>query len=58
MNAVGIFIFGLFVTGIVSAACALIVWGIIAERRERESLAESRDSAQSPGQSTQAARHP
>jgi hypothetical protein len=43
MNAVGIFIFGLFITAIVATACALIVYGIIAERREREDLAESRD---------------
>ncbi len=48
MNAVGIFIFGLFVTGIVTAACVLIVYGIIAERREREDLAESRESGQGP----------
>ena len=39
----GIFIFGLFITAIVATACALIVYGIITERREREDLAESRD---------------
>ena len=44
MNAVGIFIFGLFITGIVSAACGLIVFGIISERRERDELGESRVS--------------
>ena len=43
MNSVGIFIFGLFITAIVATACALIVYGIITERRERESLAESRE---------------
>ena len=42
MESVGIFIFGLFITGIVTAACALIVYGIVTERREREELAESR----------------
>lgn len=48
MNAVGIFIFGLFVTGIVTAACVLIVYGIVAERREREDLAETREPSQGP----------
>lgn len=42
MESVGIFIFGLFITGIVTAACGLIVYGFISERREREELAESR----------------
>ena len=42
MESVGIFIFGLFITAIVAAACALIVYGIVTERREREELAESR----------------
>lgn len=42
MSLVGIFIFGLFVTGIVSAACGLIVYGIITERRERDELGEGR----------------
>lgn len=46
MNAVGIFIFGLFITAIVASACALIVYGIITERREREALAESREPGQ------------
>jgi len=46
MNSVGIFIFGLFITGIVTAACFLIVYGIITERREREELAEGRESNQ------------
>ncbi len=44
MSLVGIFIFGLFITGIVSAACGLIVFGIISERRERDELGESRVS--------------
>ena len=44
MESVGIFIFGLFITAIVAAACALIVYGIITERREREELGESRTS--------------
>ena len=42
MESVGIFIFGLFITAIVAAACGLIVYGIVTERREREELAESR----------------
>jgi len=42
MESVGIFIFGLFITAIVAAACGLIVYGIITERREREELGESR----------------
>ena len=42
MESVGIFIFGLFITAIVAAACGLIVYGIVSERREREELAESR----------------
>lgn len=42
MSLVGIFIFGLFITGIVSAACGLIVYGIIAEQRERDELGEDR----------------
>ena len=44
MESVGIFIFGLFITAIVAAACGLIVYGIISERREREELGESRTS--------------
>lgn len=48
MNSVGIFIFGLFVTAIVTAACVLIVYGIITERREREQLADSREPGQGP----------
>jgi hypothetical protein len=38
MENVGIFIFGLAITAIVIAACGLIVYGIITERREREKL--------------------
>ena len=48
MESVGIFIFGLFITGIVTAACGLIVYGIITERREREELGESRQPDSSP----------
>ena len=44
MESVGIFIFGLFITAIVAAACGLIVYGIITERSEREELGESRTS--------------
>jgi hypothetical protein len=44
MESVGIFIFGLFITAIVAAACGLIIYGIITERREREELGESRTS--------------
>lgn len=35
MNEVGIFLFGLVVFGIVAAACVLICWGMITERRDR-----------------------
>ena len=48
MESVGIFIFGLFITAIVTAACGLIVYGLITERREREELAESRQPDSSP----------
>jgi hypothetical protein len=34
----GIFVFGLAITAIVFAACGLIVYGIVTERREREAL--------------------
>ncbi|MEX1219219.1 MAG: hypothetical protein WEB05_02395 [Solirubrobacterales bacterium] len=47
MSAVGFFIFGLFITAIVSTACALIDWGVVAERREREDLGETRISPSS-----------
>jgi hypothetical protein len=38
MEYVGIFIFGLAITAIVAAACFIIVYGIVTERREREKL--------------------
>lgn len=38
MEYVGIFIFGLAITAIVTMACGIIVYGIITERREREKL--------------------
>lgn len=43
----GIFIYGCVVFGIVSAAVGLIVWGIGAERHDREALA--REVAGEPG---------
>lgn len=36
----GIFIYGCFVFAIVAAAVGLIAWGIRAERRDREQLAQ------------------
>lgn len=38
MQYAGIFIFGVAITGIVFAACGLIVYGIVTERQERELL--------------------
>jgi hypothetical protein len=43
MNAAGIFIFGVVVFAVVAAACGLIVYGIVAERRERRSLEARQD---------------
>ena len=34
----GIFIYGALVFAIVAAACAMIAWGIVAERRDRSKL--------------------
>jgi hypothetical protein len=46
MSSVGIFVFGVFVTTIVVAACWLIAWGIVTERRDRRRLeAEQRQTA-------------
>lgn len=36
MSLLGIFIVGLVVTAIVGAACALLVVGLLADRRERQ----------------------
>lgn len=36
MSLLGIFIVGLLVTAIVGAACALIVAGVVADRRDRQ----------------------
>ena len=38
MSEVAIFLYGLVVFAIVSAACWLIIWGIFEERRDRETL--------------------
>lgn len=38
MSDLAIFIYGLLVTAIVAAACILIVWGIVQERRDREGM--------------------
>lgn len=35
MNEIGIFLFGLAVFSLVGAACVLIGWGMITERRDR-----------------------
>jgi hypothetical protein len=39
---IGLFIFGCFITGIVSAACLMIINGIREDQRAREQLAEER----------------
>lgn len=36
MSEAAIFAYGFVVFGIVSAACWLIIWGIVQERRDRE----------------------
>jgi hypothetical protein len=50
---IGIFLFGCFVTAIVTAACGLIIAGIRADRRELEELGEQdgghRLSPEDPG---------
>jgi hypothetical protein len=38
VNDAGIFVFGVVVFAVVAAACGLIVYGIVAERRERKGL--------------------
>ncbi len=38
MNSAGIFVFGLLVFALVAAACWLIAYGIVAERRDRRRL--------------------
>jgi len=43
MNAAGIFVLGVVVSAMVATACGLIVYGIIAERRERKSLEAKQD---------------
>jgi hypothetical protein len=43
MNAAGIFVLGVLVSAMVATACGLIVYGIIAERRERKSLEAKQD---------------
>lgn len=51
MSELAIFIYGLVVFTIVAAACTLIVYGIITERRSREQLdagPEARDPADLP----------
>jgi hypothetical protein len=46
MNSAGIFVFGVLVTAIVIAACWLIAWGIVTERRDRLALeADQREAA-------------
>ncbi len=43
MNAAGIFVLGVVVFAVVAAACGLIVYGIVAEHRERKSLEAEQD---------------
>lgn len=38
MDEIAIFLYGLVVFGIVSAACVLIGWGVVAERRDHREL--------------------
>ena len=52
MSSVGIFVFGVVVTTIVIAACWLIAWGIVTERRDRlrtESEQHDAAAARAPG---------
>ena len=39
---IGLFVFGCFITGIVGAACMIIVTGIREDKRDREHLSEER----------------
>lgn len=51
MSELAIFIYGLVVFSIVAAACTLVVYGIITERRSREQLdagPEARDPSELP----------
>lgn len=57
MSEAAIFIYGLAVFAIVSAACWLIVWGIVEERRDREQL-DAGPGARIPTPGTDAATTP
>jgi hypothetical protein len=43
MSTLAIFLYGLVVTGLVAAALGLILWGIVAERRDRRRPEQARD---------------
>ena len=45
MNNAGIFVFGVFVMAFVIAACWLIAWGIVTERRDRQRLEDEQRKA-------------
>lgn len=51
MEYAGIFAFGVVITLIVFAACGLIVYGIVAERQDREQLEseQAREAADTSG---------
>jgi hypothetical protein len=53
MSEAAIFTYGLVVFGIVSAACWMIIWGIVQERRDREGgLDAGPDARSSAGEPT------
>ena len=49
MNEVAIFVYGLVVFGIVAGACALIGYGIVAERRDHLQLDAEAEAAGAGG---------
>ncbi len=48
MSEAAIFTYGFVVFGIVSAACWMIIWGIVQERRDREAGLDAGPDARSP----------
>lgn len=58
MSEIAIFIYGLAVFSIVSAACLLIVWGIVQERRDRERLDAGPDAHPVPDPVSDVSRDP
>ena len=43
MSELGIFLYGLVVTGMVAGALGLIAWGIVNEKRDRQSPSQRRE---------------